>query len=86
MMQSIATSHKLTGQVTGVRSLQRGIGQTFTSTVGRDEVLEYRETFTEGGKIGRSIISPEGFAIKPRVPHNWRTCCLLPRAPESIIR
>ena len=29
-----------TGQVTGVRGLQRGIGQALTSTVGRDEVLQ----------------------------------------------
>ena len=37
-------------------------------------------------RIGRSIISPEGLAIKPRVPHNCLTCCLLPLAPESIIK
>ncbi|CRR36469.1 hypothetical protein PAERUG_P54_1_London_24_VIM_2_04_13_02269 [Pseudomonas aeruginosa] len=36
-----------TGQVTGVRGLQRGIRQTLTSTVGGDEVLEYVQAFTE---------------------------------------
>ena len=36
-----------TSQVTGVRCLQGGIGQTLTGTVSRDEVLEYVQTFTE---------------------------------------
>src|SRR5690606_25353186 len=36
-----------TGQVTGVRGLQRGIRQTLTSTVGRDEVLQNAQAFTE---------------------------------------
>ena len=35
------------GQVTGVRRLESGIGQTFTSAVGRDEVLKNRQTFAE---------------------------------------
>ncbi|AKA27550.1 hypothetical protein PCL1606_61070 (plasmid) [Pseudomonas chlororaphis] len=39
--------YQTTSQVTGVRSFQRGIRQTFTSTVSRDEVLEYAQTFTE---------------------------------------
>src|SRR5438128_2522218 len=35
--------------------------------------------------MGASIISPEGFAIKPRIPANCRICCFEPRAPESTI-
>ena len=34
-------------QVTGVRRLERGIREALTSAVGRDEVLENRETFAE---------------------------------------
>ena len=33
--------YQTTSQVTSIGSLQRGIGQTFTSTVGRDEVLQH---------------------------------------------
>ena len=42
-------------------------------------------------RIGFSIICPPsapafcGFAIKPRIPDNWRICSLEPRAPESSI-
>ena len=32
------------------------------------------------------MMSPLGLAIRPRIPASWRTCCLLPRAPESTIR
>src|SRR5262249_43394918 len=35
------------GEVAGVRGLESGIGQSFTSTVSRDEVLQHRQTFTE---------------------------------------
>src|SRR6185503_10874569 len=35
------------GEVTGVRRFQSGVGQTLTSSVGRDEVLEHGQTFTE---------------------------------------
>ena len=41
-----------TGQVTSVSRLQSGIGKTLTGTVGRDEVLEHRQTFLEVGKDG----------------------------------
>src|SRR5690606_16755008 len=39
---------QLAGQVTGVRGLERGIRQTLTGAVRRDEVLENREALTEG--------------------------------------
>jgi hypothetical protein len=35
--------------------------------------------------MGVSMISPEGLAIRPRMPANWRIWSLLPRAPESAI-
>ena len=34
-------------EVTGVGRLERGVGETLTGAVGRDEVLEHRETFAE---------------------------------------
>ena len=37
------------GQITGVRRLQRGVGQTLTGAVRRVEVLEHREPFLEVG-------------------------------------
>ena len=37
------------GQVTRVRGLERRIGQTFTRTVGGDEVLQHVQTFAEVG-------------------------------------
>ena len=36
-----------TGQITGIGRLQCGIGQTFTGTVGRDEVLQHGQTLLE---------------------------------------
>ena len=38
---------ELAGQVTGVRGLQRGIGQTFAGAVRGDEVFEHGQTFAE---------------------------------------
>ncbi len=35
--------------------------------------------------IGLSMISPEGLAIKPRMPASWRICAGEPRAPECAI-
>ena len=35
--------------------------------------------------IGVSMISPDGFAIRPRMPASCRICCAEPRAPESAI-
>ena len=35
--------------------------------------------------IGRSMISPDGLAIRPRIPESCLICALLPRAPESTI-
>ncbi len=31
------------------------------------------------------MISPDGFAIRPRSPASWRICCSEPRAPESAM-
>ena len=35
--------------------------------------------------IGRSMISPFGLAIRPRMPASWRICENEPRAPELAI-
>ena len=35
------------GEVTGVRRLERGVREALAGAVGRDEVLEHRETFAE---------------------------------------
>src|SRR5436190_1307124 len=36
--------------------------------------------------IGRGMISPRGFATRPRIPAICWTCITLPRAPEPTIR
>ena len=41
--------HQTTGQVTGIRRLQGGIGQTLTGTVRGDEVLKHRHTLLQVG-------------------------------------
>ncbi len=40
------------GQVTGVRGTQSGIGQTLTSTTGRNEIFQNVQTFTVVGTNG----------------------------------
>ena len=45
--QILRNVDETSGQVTGVRRLQRGIRQTFTRTVRRDEVLVHGQTFAE---------------------------------------
>src|SRR5207248_2963632 len=35
--------------------------------------------------MGVSMISPDGFAMRPRMPASCRICCAEPRAPESAI-
>ena len=42
-----------TGQVAGVRGLERGVGETFTRTVRGDEVLQHGEAFAEVGSDRR---------------------------------
>ncbi|MPM05096.1 hypothetical protein SDC9_51380 [bioreactor metagenome] len=37
--------NQTTGKVTGISRFQSRIRQTFTGTVGRDKVLQYRQTF-----------------------------------------
>src|SRR5580692_2744877 len=45
--------HQTARQVTRIGRLQRGIGQTLTGAVGRDEVLQHVEAFAEIGRDGR---------------------------------
>jgi hypothetical protein len=50
--------------------------------------MKYCSTVSPSRKfavIGVSMISPDGFAMRPRMPASWRICCALPRAPESAI-
>ena len=50
--------------------------------------VKYSSTVSPSRKlamIGVGMISPEGLAIRPRMPASWRICCVLPRAPESTI-
>ena len=35
--------------------------------------------------MGVSMISPDGLAIRPRMPASWRICWAEPRAPESAM-
>ena len=50
--------------------------------------LKYSSTVSPSLKLemmGCSMISPDGFAISPRMPANWRICAGEPRAPECDI-
>ncbi len=40
----VGNVNQTAGEVTGVGGFKGGIGKTLTGTVGRDEVLEYRQT------------------------------------------
>ena len=41
--------HEFAGHVAGVRSLERGVGETLAGAVGGDEVFQHRKTFAEVG-------------------------------------
>jgi hypothetical protein len=56
------------GQVARVRGLQRGVGEALTGAVGRVEVLENVRPSLKFEMIGVSMISPDGLAIRPRMP------------------
>ena len=50
--------------------------------------IKYCSTVSPSRKfavIGVSMISPDGFAIRPRIPASCLICWVLPRAPESAI-
>jgi hypothetical protein len=50
--------------------------------------LKYSSTVRPSLKllmIGLSMISPDGLAIRPRMPASWRICAGEPRAPECAI-
>ena len=74
------------GQVARVGGLQRRVGQTLARAVRRDEVLRAPSGLRGSSRvIGVSMISPDGLAIRPRMPASWRICCFEPRAPESAM-
>lgn len=74
--------HQTTGQVTRVGGAQRGIGQTLTSTVGVDEVLQHRQALAERG-LDRTR---DELTLRVRhqafMPARLRTCVRLPVAPD----
>ena len=47
--QFLGDIYKTSGKVTGVGSTQSSIGQTFTGSMSRDEILQNIESFTEIG-------------------------------------
>jgi len=61
-------------QVAGVGRAQRRVGEALARAVRRDEVLEYGQASMKLDLIGRSMISPFGLAISPRIPASWRIC------------
>jgi hypothetical protein len=51
--------------------------------------LKYSSTFRPSRKfalIGVSMILPDGFAIRPRMPPSWRIWSIDPRAPEDTMQ
>ena len=73
-------------QVARVGRLERRVGQTLARAVRRDEVLHApSRPSRKFDVIGVSMISPDGLAIRPRMPASWRICCFDPRAPESAM-
>src|SRR5690349_5047120 len=72
-------------EVTRVRRLQRGVGETLAGAVRRDEVLLGVEAFAEVGRDGSLDDRAVRLAMRPRMPASWRICAALPRAPESAI-
>ena len=72
-------------EVSGVGRLQRRIREALARAMRRDEVLEHVSPSRKFARIGCSMISPDGFAMRPRMPASWRICCLDPRAPESAM-
>ena len=73
--------NQTTGQVTGVRCTQSRIGQTFTGTVSRDEVLQYVQTFTEVG-LNRQLDGVTG-CIGHQSSHTCQLFDLLIRTSSS---
>ena len=69
------------GQVARVRGLERRVGEALRRAVRRDEVLQDVQASRKFAVIGVSMISPSGFAIRPRMPASWRICAAEPRAP-----
>jgi hypothetical protein len=74
-----------TGQVAGVRGLQRGVREALAGAVGRDEVLQDVQAFAEVRGDRRLDDRAVGLAIRPRMPASWRICACEPRAPESAM-
>ena len=72
-----------TRQVTGVRGFQRGIGQTFTRTVRRDEVLQYVQTFAE--VRGDRRLDDRAIGLGHQTAHTGELTNLRGRAPGTRV-
>ena len=72
-------------QVSGIGSLERRVGQALAGAMGRVEVLADRQASLKLAMIGVSMISPDGFAMSPRMPASCLICAGAPRAPEWAI-
>ena len=86
MIQSIATSQSFR-----VRYPASAVLRAVSASPFRAPCVDIKYSKTDNpsrneARIGCSIISPEGIAINPRIPHNCLTCWRFPRAPESINR
>ena len=70
-----------TGEVTRVRRLERGVGETLAGAVRRDEVLEHRETFAEVRDDG--VLDDLARGLGHEASHRGQLANLLGRAAGS---
>ena len=63
-------------QVARVGGLERRVGQALAGAVRGDEVSMTARPSRKFAVIGVSMISPDGLAIRPRMPASCRICCL----------
>ncbi|KAF1069318.1 MAG: hypothetical protein GAK45_01131 [Pseudomonas citronellolis] len=82
--QVLSNVDEATSQVTGVRSLQCGIRQTFTSTESGDEVLEYVQAFTE--VRGDRGLDDGAVRLGHQATHAGQLTDLGRRAPRTGVR
>ena len=82
--------YKTTSQVSGIGSLQSCIRQTFTSTVGRDKVLQYRQTFLKVWKNrvfnNLSTFSTGLLRLSHQTTHTWQLTNLFLRTTSTGIK
>src|SRR6516225_4993992 len=74
---------QFTGQVAGVRSLQRGVCQPLTCTVSRDKVLHHRQPFAEVG--GNRVLNDFARRLGHQTTHTAQLFDLLARTARPGI-